>query len=82
MNPSLSGKIVRFQVAYKKDDEIEIRIVRGKGYNEETERGFKEFLAENFSGHINVYLNYVDEIRPQISGKYQMVVNEVNLQEE
>ena len=78
MNPALSGRIVRFQVVYKKDDEIEIRIVRGDGYNEETERGFKKFLAENFSGQMNVYLNYVNEIQPQISGKYQMVVNEVN----
>jgi phenylacetate-CoA ligase len=78
MNPSLSGKITRFQVVYRKDDEIEIRIVRGEGYNEETEKGFKEFLAGNFSGQINVYLKYVDEIRPQISGKYQMVVNELN----
>ena len=78
MNPALSGKIVRFQVVYRKDDEIEIRIVRGDGYNEETESGFKKFLAENFSGQMNVYLNYVEEIRPQISGKYQMVVNEVN----
>jgi hypothetical protein len=81
MNPALSGKIIRFQVAYKNDDEIEIRIVRGEGYNEETERGFKKFLAENFSGQMNVYLSYVDEIRPQISGKYQMVVNEVNNQQ-
>ncbi len=78
MNPALSGKIIRFQVAYKKEDEIQIRIVTGEGYNEETERGFNEFLAENFSGQMNVYLTYVDEIRPQISGKYQMVVNEVN----
>ena len=29
-----------------------------------------------------VYLSYVDEIRPQISGKYQMVVNEVDDQSE
>jgi phenylacetate-CoA ligase len=78
MNPALSGKIVRFQVAYKKEDEIQIRIVTGDGYNEKTERGFNEFLAENFSGQMNVYLTYVDEIRPQISGKYQMVVNEVD----
>jgi len=76
MNPALSGKIIRFQVAYKKDDEIEIRIVRGAGYNDDIESGFKKFLAENFSDQMNVYLNYVDEIRPQISGKYQMVVNE------
>jgi phenylacetate-CoA ligase len=80
MNPALSGKIIRFQVAYKKDDEIEIRIVRGRGYDDDTEKGFKKFLAENFSEQMNVHLNYVDEIRPQISGKYQMVVNEVDAQ--
>ena len=78
MNPALSGRIVRFQVAYKRHDEIEIRIVRGEGYNEETKEGLEKFLAENFGKQITVYLTHVDKILPQISGKYQMVVNEVD----
>lgn len=80
MNPALSGKIVRFQVVYKRDNEIEILIVRGNGYSEETEKGLKDFLADNFSKQMMVYLTYMKEIQPQISGKYQMVVNKVDPQ--
>ena len=76
MNPALSGRVVRFQVVYKKDDEIEIRIIRGDGYNEDTRRGLEKFLGGNFGQQMKVYITHVDEILPQVSGKYQMVVNE------
>ena len=78
MNPNLGGKIVRFQVIYKREDEIEILIVRGSEYDEATKRELEKFLSANFSEQLKVYITHVDEILPQVSGKYQMVVNRVS----
>jgi phenylacetate-CoA ligase len=76
MNPALSGRIIRFQVVYRNDNEIQIKLVKGEGYDENTEQKLLDFLNDNFSAQMKVYLTHVDEIRPQISGKYQMVINE------
>ncbi|NOY85761.1 MAG: phenylacetate--CoA ligase family protein [Deltaproteobacteria bacterium] len=77
MNPALSEKIVRFQVIYKANDDIRIILVKGNGFKQDTENELYRFLRDNFSEDIKISFQYADEIKPRISGKYQMVVNEM-----
>jgi phenylacetate-CoA ligase len=76
MNPALAGKVARFQVVYRGDSEIRVRIVRGPGFTSETGRELLAFLTMSFAGGCLVALEFPDEILPQLSGKYQMVVKE------
>lgn len=79
MNPDLGGRIERFQVIYRPEDTILIRIVRGSGFSQDTEDGLRKHLENNFKGSVTAQFEYRDEIKPQISGKYQMVVNETQI---
>ena len=76
MVDSQSQFVERFQVVYRKSDEVDIRIVKKPGFSEQTEADMLRILRKNFSDEINFHFNYVPKIEPQISGKYQMVVNE------
>ncbi|MCJ7500802.1 hypothetical protein MUP29_11165 [bacterium] len=76
MNPDLGGKIERFQVVYRPEDTILIRIVKGTGFTKETEEGLRRHLQNNFKGSVTPLFEYRDEIQARISGKYEMVVNE------
>jgi len=77
MSTALSDAIKRFQVVYVRDNLIRIRIVRGKVYSDATERVLREELQKNFPQDMIFTFAYVQEIKPQVSGKYQMVVNEI-----
>lgn len=68
--------VERFQVVYRRSDYISIRIVKREGYSERTEEDMKRILRKNFSADVHFDFEYVPRIDPQISGKYQMVVNE------
>lgn len=74
-----SNAIRRFQVIYKKDKNLKIRIERDENFSQDTEDYIKEGVKKNFSGDTTLELNYVEKISPQISGKYKMVINEENL---
>lgn len=77
MNTAISDAIKRFQVVYVRDDLIRIRIVKGEVYSETTELFLRDDMKKNFPGDMTFEFTYVQEIKPQVSGKYQMVVNEI-----
>ena len=77
MNTALSDAIKRFQVVYVRNDLIRISIVKGEVYSEAAERVLREHLKKNFPRDMTFEFAYVQEIKPQVSGKYQMVVNEI-----
>ncbi len=76
MSDRHAGQIRRFQVIYTKEKNLRIVLVKGNGYADETEQYLREMIRLNFSPNTRLELEYVSEIRPHISGKYQMVVNE------
>ncbi len=78
MNVKLSDAIKRFQVIYVSDNAMKIKIVKNKNYGEATESILREHLKKNFPQDMVFTFEYVPEINPQLSGKYQMVVNEIN----
>jgi len=82
MNVKLSNAIKRFQVIYVRDDFMRIRIVKDANYTEATEQILRDHLKKNFPKDMTFEFAYVPEIKPQISGKYQMVVNEMGSRRE
>lgn len=76
MDPNLGGSVRRFQVIYRPGDVFVIRIVRGPGWSQALAEYLRNGILRNLRSGISVELEYRDSIEPQISGKYQMVVNE------
>ncbi len=76
MSGKVSGAIKRFQIIYTRTRDLRILVERDSGYNEDTERYIHETIARNFSPETELELEYVAKIHPEVSGKYQMVVNE------
>lgn len=76
MSGKVSGAIRRFQVVYTKSRDLRIKVERDTGYTEETEEYLRDTIARNFSSETKLEVEYVSKIHPEISGKYQMVVNE------
>ena len=62
---------------YRANDDIRIILVKGNGFKQDTEDELYRFLRDNFNEDIKISFQYTDEIKPRISGKYQMVVNEM-----
>ena len=73
-----SNAVRRFQVIYKKDRNLKIKIEKDVKFNPEIENFIKEGVKKNFSEETRLELEYLPKIEPQISGKYQMVVNEAD----
>ncbi|MCK9417940.1 MAG: hypothetical protein M0R70_01015 [Nitrospirae bacterium] len=76
MDRKLAGAVERFQVVYQSPESMKIRIVKGSTYTEKTEEHLKAHLKNNFHSSMKTQFEYVGEIEPQISGKYQMVIKE------
>lgn len=76
MNDKVAEAFKRFQVIYKKDGNIRIRLVRKNSNSHNAESFLRTFLQKNFHHDIRIDFEYVEKIEPQISGKYQMVINE------
>jgi len=72
--------VERFQVIYRRPDYISILLVKRRGFSPATEEDMRKILRRNFSGDVHFEFEYVPEIKPQVSGKYQMVVNELRQQ--
>jgi len=76
MSSKTSGAVKRFQIIYTKSKDIKIIIEKNEGFTDETERYIREAVAKNFTKDTKLELEYIPKIEPQISGKYQMVINE------
>lgn len=78
----LSRDVEKFQVIYRRADCIRFRIVRKPGYSGETEADLRHFMEKHFPSSMEVEFEYVSEIKPQPSGKYLFVMNEIGQHEE
>ena len=74
----MSEAVRRFQIVYKRDDLIHVKIQKNKNFTEKNEQYLRGFLDSHFGKNITTVFEYVDDIPPEISGKYKMVVNETN----
>jgi phenylacetate-CoA ligase len=77
-----SEDVEKFQVIYRRDDCIRLRIVRRAGYSGETEAELRRYVDKSFPPGTQIEFEYVSHIKPQPSGKYMIVVYEINQEEE
>jgi phenylacetate-CoA ligase len=73
MAKEIPGAVRRFQVTYTKEKDIIVSIVRGSGFSTSTQQYLNSVLERNLGSATRFQLEYLDEIKPSVSGKYQMV---------
>ena len=76
MDSRLAEIVKRFQIVYAKNNIIKIRMVLPETNRPNAETLLRETVSKNFGIKTGVQFDYPGEIAPQISGKYQMVINE------
>jgi phenylacetate-coenzyme A ligase PaaK-like adenylate-forming protein len=77
-----SQDVERFQVVYRRNGCIRFRIVPRPGYSAGTEADLRRFMEKSLPSSMQFEFEYVSDIKPQPSGKYPIVVNEIGQQEE
>jgi phenylacetate-CoA ligase len=77
MEGKLASRINRFQIHYMKNKDIEMKIEKGKNFNDETNELIKSKFYSQFSNDNKLIINYVDKIEPTKSGKYKMIINDL-----
>lgn len=75
----LGNSVKRFQIVYRPNKRILIRIVRGESYTSDTESHLKTSIIANLFPGAMIDFEYPNDIHPTVSGKYQMVVNETGV---
>jgi phenylacetate-CoA ligase len=75
MGDGPSRNIEKFQVVYRKDGSVHVRIIRRENYGDEVEEYLRNSLKKSF-GSTPFEFEYVSRIDPLPSGKYQMVIRE------
>ncbi|MCJ7650919.1 MAG: hypothetical protein MUP85_20090 [Candidatus Lokiarchaeota archaeon] len=78
MEGKLATKINRFQIRYKKNQDIEITIEKGKNFTEETHELILKKFRDQFSNDNKLIVQYIDKIKPTKSGKFKMIINELS----
>jgi phenylacetate-coenzyme A ligase PaaK-like adenylate-forming protein len=78
MEGKLASRINRFQIHYMKNKDIEMKIEKGKNFNDETNELIKNKFYSQFSNDNMLIINYVDKIEPTKSGKYKMIINDLS----
>jgi len=78
MEGKLASRINRFQIHYMKNKDIEMKIEKGKNFNDETNELIKTKFYSQFSNENKLIINYVDKIEPTKSGKYKMIINDLS----
>ncbi|MGP5574433.1 phenylacetate--CoA ligase family protein [Psychrobacter faecalis] len=67
--------IIKFQMIQKKYDRVDISLVTTDKFNHNEERKFKDALMQRFGSELELYLNIVDDIANEKSGKFRIVKN-------
>ena len=76
MDDRLAATIRRFQIIYTKDKSIRIKLMAPDAHRPTIDGILRQTVTKNFGASTQVRFEYVDSIAPQLSGKYQMVINE------
>lgn len=76
MNADLAEAVKRFQIIYAKEKKLRIKLVAAGERRPDIERVLRATVSKNFGSNMTTIFEYVEDIPPQISGKYQMVIIE------
>ena len=67
----------RFQAVQNARDHIDLKVVKGKGYTQETTAAIHHKLNVLFDGKIRVDIQFLDSIETTPSGKYRYVISNI-----
>jgi hypothetical protein len=76
MDARLAADVKRFQIIYKKNNTLHVKLVAREENRPSVESILTQTIKKNFGDGMAVRYEYADDIAPQISGKYQMVIIE------
>jgi phenylacetate-CoA ligase len=76
MDARLAAAVKRFQIIYKKDNTLHVKLVVMEQMRPIVENVLTQTIKKNFGADMAVRYEYADDIAPQLSGKYQMVIIE------
>lgn len=73
----LMGKIdaIKYQIIQKKDESLEIRILKGKGFDEKQENFIRESLTSNLNSNIKIDFIYTD-VFVKSNNKHKFIIKE------
>lgn len=71
--------IICFQILQDHIDKVHVKIVKGDEFTKLDESSFVEALRKRLGDRISIYLEYVDDIPREKSGKFRIVKNTLNL---
>lgn len=77
MSDNVAGYIKQFKVIQKTESYIIIQIVKDNSYAEKHSDFLRKLLADNLGINTRIDFEFVDTIPPEKSGKYQLVVSEL-----
>lgn len=71
--------VVCFQIVQEKQDYVTLKIVTSSQYSQKEENKFLSAIRERIGNSLEIELEYVDEIPREKSGKFQIVKNNLKL---
>ncbi len=74
---SLIRGLAQMQIVQERIDHLVLRIVRGEGFGEESERQIADLARQRFGDRMKYSLEFVDSIQPDGSGKYRFCISKV-----
>jgi phenylacetate-CoA ligase len=76
MDARLAAAVKRFQIIYKKGNMILVKLIVDEDERPSVEIMLRQTIQKNFGDGMTARFEYFDDIAPQVSGKYQMVIIE------
>lgn len=71
------NNVVKFQVIQSVIEEINIKMIVDKGYNESDKEMFIKNVRDRLGNKINIKIDIVNDIKSEKSGKFRMVKNSI-----
>jgi len=79
MDARLANVVKRFQIIYAKDHSLKVRMILPESVRPKAESILQQMIFKNFGPSTIIHFEYPLDIAPQLSGKYQMVINEAKV---
>jgi len=69
--------IEEYQIIQKRKDELLIKLVKGKNFNDSDLDLYLNIIKKNVGNQMNIEVQFVNKIEPTISGKHRPVISEI-----
>ncbi len=81
MHGDVFDRVSQIQFHQKKEGEIDLRIVKSRGYSDTDTRRIMDSIGAKIGGGMEIRVSFVDSIEKTERGKHRWLVQELNVQE-